>query len=102
MVSYGMLHSGQTTAEVCYGVLQRVKEHHRGLLRNGTKGQTTSEVWLRSGVTRVKQHKRIVHGVLRNGFNNIRGLLRSDTNGSKNITDFLRNGTKGQTTSEVC
>ena len=103
---------GQTTSDICYGVLQRVKEHHRfvtewykwsnkirecvnedfkgsnnirGLFRRGTKGQTTLDVCY-GVVQTVKQHQRFVTECYIVS-NNIRCLLRS--------------GTKGQTTQEV-
>ena len=58
----------------------------RGLLRSGTKGQTTSEVGF--GVVQwVKQHLIFVTECYK---------------GSKNITGLLRSGTNGQTKSEVC
>ena len=76
---------GQTTSHVCYGVLQRVKQHQRfvteccigsnkttGFLRNGTKGETASED------------------------------CRSGTKGQTTSRCWLRSGTKGQTTSDIC
>ena len=78
---------GQTTSDVCYGVVQRVKQHQMF-------------------VTETKQHKwfatsDICYGVLQR----VKGHHRFVTEWykwSKKITGFLLNGTKGQTTSEVC
>ena len=118
---------GQTTSDICYGVLQRVKEHHRfvtewykwskkitGFLRNGTKGQTTSDVCY-GVLQRVKQHQMFVT-VWYKGSNNIKRfvtecvqrvkqrqkLVTEWYNGSNNIRYLLRSVTKGQGTSEVC
>ena len=66
---------GQTTLDVCYGVVQRVKQHQRFvtecyivsnnircLLRSGTKGQPTQEVCY-GVVQSVKHHQNLATGL---------------------------------------